>query len=125
MSLPDFLTGRTAEVLEVLAQSDSQTRDAVIHTIASSVRELKTRPLDSACADAAEHYGRLLRDFPSASHRELRAEALLDVARILFQCGATSQAAAFAQPALEWARDVGRPELQSQLANANGCLRVA
>jgi putative nucleotidyltransferase with HDIG domain len=125
MSLPDFLSGRTAEVLEVLSQSDSQTRDAVLQTIIVSVRDLKTRLPDSACADAAEHYGRLLRDFPTTGHRELRAEALLDVARILFQSGAAARAAAYAQPALEWARNTERADLRSQLANASGCLRVA
>lgn len=125
MSLPDFLTGRTAEVLEVLARSDPETRDAVLQTIAASVKELKEKLPDSACADAAEHYGRLLRDFPTPALREVRAEALLDVVRVLFQCGAGARAGAFAQPALEWARLTARPDLRVQLANANGVLRVA
>jgi len=125
MPMPDFLSGRTVEVLEVLAQSDSQTRDAVLRTLIVCMRDLKAKPPDESCAEAAEHYGRLLRDFPSAEQRGLRAEALLDAARILFQCGSPARAAAFAQPALEWARHIGKPELLAQAANTNGVMRQA
>jgi HD-GYP domain-containing protein (c-di-GMP phosphodiesterase class II) len=125
VSLPDFLSGRTAEVLEVLARSDSQTRDAVLRTLIACMRDLKAKPPDESSAEAAEHYGKLLRDFPSAEQRGLRAEALLDAARILFQCGSPARAAAFAQPALEWARPIGQPELLTRAANINGALRQA
>jgi HD-GYP domain-containing protein (c-di-GMP phosphodiesterase class II) len=125
MSLPDFLSGRTVEVLEVLAQSDSQTHDAVLRTLIACMRDLKAKPPDESSAEAAEHYGRLLRDFPIAEQRGLRAGALLDAARILFQCGSPARAAALAQPALEWARHIGKPELLAQAANINGALRQA
>jgi len=125
MSMPDFLSGRTVEVLEVLARSDSQTRDAVLRALITCIRDLKVKLPDGSCAAAAEHYGRLLRDFPSAEQRGLRAESLLDVARVLFQCGSPARAAAFAQPALDWARHIGEPELLAQAANINGGLRLA
>jgi len=125
MSLPEFLSGRTAEVLEVLSNADAQTRDAVLRTLVAGVREIKTKAPNESTTEAAEHYGRLLRDFPGSDSRELRAEALLDVSRVLFQCGSPSKAAGFAQPALEWARHVGRPGLLAQAANVAGGLRLA
>jgi putative two-component system response regulator len=125
MSLPDFLAGRTSEVLEALALSDSETRDAVLRTVIASLRDLKAKAPDESSAQAAEHYGRLLRDFPGGEQRVARIEGLLDASRILFHCGAPARAAAFAQPALGWAREAGQPELLAQAANINGVLRQA
>jgi HD-GYP domain-containing protein (c-di-GMP phosphodiesterase class II) len=125
MSLPDFLTGRTSEVLEVLAQSDASTRDAVLRTLIASLRDLKTQAPGESSAQAAEHYGRLLRDFPGAEQGALRTEGLLDASRVLFHCGVPARAAAFAQPALTLARQSGRPDLLAQVANINGVLRQA
>lgn len=74
--------------------------------------------------ETAERYGRLLRDFPGSEHRALQVEGLLGLARILFGCSTPSRAGDLAQPALEWARTLGSPELHRQAANDNGVYRL-
>jgi putative two-component system response regulator len=118
----DFLRGRTDEVLAALGDADARTREAVVVTLLASLRNLQSKSLDDSTGELAEHYGRLLRDFPGPEGRALRAEGLLDVARILFGCRSPAVAAHFARPALEWARTLGRPDLHAKAANANGIL---
>ena len=121
----DFLSRRTVEVLAVLRDSDAQTREAALLTLVASLRTLQSKSPDDSTADVAEHYGRLLRDFPGTEQRALQVEGLLGVARILFGCRSPAWAAYFARPALEWARTLGQPDLHRQAANDNGvyCLK--
>jgi HD-GYP domain-containing protein (c-di-GMP phosphodiesterase class II) len=121
----DFLSGRTDEVLAVLGDADTQTRQAALLTLIASLRSLQSTSPDDSTADVAEHYGRLFRDFPGSERRALRIEGLLGVARILFACRSAARAAHFARPALEWARTLGLPDLHRQAANDNGvyCLK--
>ena len=121
----DFLTTRVSEALAILRDSDEQTRTAAIRTLVNAVQQLPARASGPALVQAAEHYARLLRDFPGSQYRALQAEGLLGLARILFACSSPAHARQLAQPALEWARTLGQPELHRQAANDNGvyCLR--
>jgi HD-GYP domain-containing protein (c-di-GMP phosphodiesterase class II) len=86
---------------------------------------MQANSLDASTANAAEHYGKLFRDFPDEALRALQVEGLLDVSRILFACSSPARAAHFSRPALEWARRLGRPDLHWQAANLSGvfCLK--
>jgi len=121
----DFLNTRVSEALAVLRDADDQTRTAAVRALVNAVRLLPSRASGPTLVETAEHYGRLLRDFPGSDHRALQAEGLLALARILFGCSSPSRASHLAQPALEWARTLGSPELHRQAANDNGvyCLR--
>jgi putative two-component system response regulator len=111
---------RTEEVLTALGEADAQTRETALRTLVASLRTMQSKATDESTVSVAEHYGRLFRDFPGTEHRELQVEGLLDVSRILFACSSPRRAADFAQPALEWARMLGRGDLQWQAANATG-----
>jgi putative two-component system response regulator len=120
----DFLNTRVSEALAVLRDADSQAQAAAVRALINSVRLLPSRVPGQTLVEAAEHYGRLLRDFPGVEHRALQAEGLLVLARILFGCSSPSRASQLAEPALEWARHLGSPELHRQAANDNGVYRL-
>jgi HD-GYP domain-containing protein (c-di-GMP phosphodiesterase class II) len=121
----DFLSRRTVEVLAALRDSDAQTRETALCALVSSLRGMQSKSPDDATVEGAEHYGRLLREFPGSDLRPLQVEGLLLVARILFGCRSPARAAHFGRPALEWARTLGLPDLHRQAANDNGvyCLK--
>ena len=101
-------------------------REAALRALVSAVRSLPRMATGDLAVEAAEHCGRLLRQFPATSLRPLQAEGLLQVARILFAHGPATRAVSFARPALELARQLGDPELHRQAANnlAGYCLKV-
>ena len=68
----DFLTTRVSEALAVLRDSDEQTRAAAIRALVSAVQQLPARASGSTLMQAAEHYARLLRDFPGSQYRALQ-----------------------------------------------------
>ena len=121
----ELFSGRLAEVLAALRDSDAQTRDAALRTLVGSLQRIQSKSRDDLTADVAEHYGRLFRDFPGTQLRSQQVEGLLGVARILYGCQSAARAAHFARPALEWARKLGQPDLHRQAANDNGvyCLK--
>jgi len=125
MQPADFLKGRVDEILAVLRDSDAQAREAALRSLVAAVQSLPSQSSGVSVIDAAEHYGRLFRDFPGAEQQALQVEGLLGVARILFGCSSPARAAHFARPALEWTRTLGRPDLHRQAANDNGvyCLK--
>jgi len=125
MQPADFLKGRVDQLLAVLRDSDAQARDAALRSLVAAAQSLPSQASGVSVIDAAEHYGRLFRDFPGTELRALQVEGLLSVARVLFSCSSPARAAHFARPALEWARTLGQPDLHRQAANDNGvyCLK--
>ncbi len=125
MQPADFLRLRVDEIVAALRDADAQTRQATLQALVNAVRSLPTAAPGSALVGAAEHLGRLLREFPGLTHRALQVEGLLDVAHLLFAHGSPARASSFARDACEWARQVDRPELHRRAANNYGlyCLK--
>ncbi len=126
MRAADLLTRRVEEVVAALGDADLRTREATLQALVRAVRSLPNLAAGEANVEAAEHYGRLLRQFPATSQRAVQVEGLLQAARVLFAYGSAARAAALARHALELARHLGDPELHRQAANnaAGYCLRV-
>jgi HD-GYP domain-containing protein (c-di-GMP phosphodiesterase class II) len=125
MEPADFFSRRVTEILAALGDADTATQRTTLSTLVDALRAQLSESADASTGDIAEHYGRLFRDVSGSEHRALQVEGLLGVAKLLFGCRSAGRAAHFARPALEWARTLGRPDLHTQAANANGvyCLR--
>lgn len=125
MRIADFLKRRVDEVLAALGDADEQTREATLRALVSAVRALPTATAGNVVAEAAEHYGRLIHEFPLASQRPLQVDGLLQAANVLFAFRSAARAAHYARPALEWARTLSVPELHRRAANNLGlyCLK--
>jgi len=116
----DLVRGRKDEVVAALWDADAETRQAALQALLRIITSLQSKPVDDMTVTQAEHCGGLLRDLGTIDQRELQIEGLLQVSRLLFGSTSAARAATYAEPALEWARQLGRPQLHWQAANLNG-----